>query len=223
MLTELIDKQDVFEIIRDKIALILKNESVNQFNLAAEAGKNTDDWELNVYTERTSPWEGFSETCASKTPIVNVWFDNATFSDRASNTVESQKAQGTFNIDCIGYGVSSGIDGGHESADEAAAKEAARAIRLVRNIIMSGENTYLQLRGIVAGRWPQSINAFRLQSDNGSIQKCMGMRLALTVSYLEFSPQYQPQSLEHLSVDVRRKSDGAVIAEADYQYPLTGE
>ena len=42
----LIDKQDSFEIVRDKIALILANEIASQQVLAKADSRNPDDWKF---------------------------------------------------------------------------------------------------------------------------------------------------------------------------------
>ena len=38
------------------------------------------------------------------------------------------------------------------------------------------------------------------------------------VMFNEFSPQYVPETLEYLSVDVFRQEDGQLVAEADFEY-----
>jgi len=217
-----IDKQDTFEIIRDQIALILANEVANQMALAVTAGEDPELWNLKIYTERSNPWEQYLNKSNVVTPIVNVWFDNENFDKAASNVVSRQKAVGVFNIDCIGFGVSEDDGGtGHLPGDELAAKNVQRAIRLVRNILMAAENTYLQLpRGTAWDRIPQSIATFQPAIDASAIQKIVGARLALNVSYNEFSLQVEGDTMDLLSIDIQRAEDGAILAEADYSYPL---
>ena len=68
MITELIDKLDNFEIIRDKIALILANEIANQKVIATNQGKTTpDEWNFKTYTERSNPREDFIKKDESAT------------------------------------------------------------------------------------------------------------------------------------------------------------
>jgi hypothetical protein len=215
----LIDKQDNFEVIRDQIAAILVLESNNQQALAVSEGKDSNLWKLRVFNERYNPWEQFLNTNTDRSPLVNVWYDTSNFDGSASNIVERQKAEAIYNIDCYGYGISSD-DGatGHNPGDRDAAFEVQRALRLVRNILMSSTYTYLGLRGLVWQRWPQSISVFQPNLDAQQVQKIVGARLELRVMFNEFSPQYVPETLEYLSVDVFRNEDGQLIAEADFDY-----
>lgn len=219
MISTLIDKQDNFEVIRDQIAAILVLESNNQQALAVSDGKDPDLWKLRVFNERYNPWEQFLNTNTDRSPLVNVLYDTSNFDGSASNIVERQKAEAIYNIDCYGYGISSD-DGssGHNPGDREAAFEVQRALRLVRNILMSSTYTYLGLRGLVWQRWVQSISVFQLNLDDQHVQKIVGARLELRVMFNEFSPQYVPETLEYLSVDVFRDEDGQLIAEADFDY-----
>lgn len=222
MALSFINKQDTVEIIRDQIALILANEVANQMSLAVTAGEDPALWDLKIYTERSNPWELYLNEVEEVTPIVNVWFEDETFDKAASNVVERQKATGVFNIDCYGRGLSADVAaGGHTPGDEGAALSAQRAVRLVRNILMSAENTYLNLpRGTAWDRMPRAITMFQPVMSDNSAQKVVGARLALNVSYNEFSPQIEGETMDLLSIDIQRASDGSVLAEADYSYPL---
>lgn len=221
MALELIDKFDTFEIIRDQIAAILVLEVVNQKTLAAAAAKDPALWDLKVYIERANPFEAFQNDNPDVTPIVNVWFDNEQFDKSASNLVERQKGTGVFNIDIYAVGVSQTDGTGHKPGDREAALEAQRAIRLVRNILMAAENMYLQLtRQTAWDRIPQAVTLFQPTIGDQPVQNIMGARLALSVSYNEFSPQVEGEIMELLSVDIKRTEDGQLVAEADYEYPL---
>lgn len=222
MITELIDKQDSFEIIRDQIAAILVTEVANQMQLATDGGKDPNDWKLRVYKERSNPWEQLLNEQVDRSPIVNVWFDNTNFDPGAGSTVERQKTEGVFNIDCYGYGLSEDEPGGgHKPGDREAALEVHKAIRLVRNILMAASYTYLGLRGLVWQRWPQSITVFQPQLDGRQMQQIVGARVAFRVVFNEFSPQVTPETLELLSVTVDELETGELLVNADYQYPLT--
>jgi hypothetical protein len=222
MISTLIDKKDTFEIIRDKIALILATEVANQMALATAGGKDPDDWKLRIFSERSNPWEQLLNEQTDRSPIINVWFDNSNFDAASSNILERQKTEGVFNIDCYGYGTSSDVpSGGHTPGDKDAALEVQKALRLVRNILMAAEYTYLGLRGAVGSRWPQSMTVFQPQSDGRQMQQIVGARLALRVVFNEFSPQVPSETLELVSVDGKRAENGEIIDEADYQYPLT--
>lgn len=220
MITELIDKQDTFEVIRDQIAAILATEIANQMVIASNTpGKDLDDWKLRIFSERSNPWEQLLNEQSDRCPIVNVWFDNSNFDPAASNIVERQKTEAVFNVDCYGYGISSDeAGGGHNPGDKEAAFEVHKALRLVRNILMAAEYTYLGLRGTVWGRWPQSITVFQPQLDGRQMQQIVGARLAFRVVFNEFSPQVTAETLELVSVDVMRTEDGEIVVEADYPY-----
>lgn len=218
MITQLIDKQDSFEIIRDKIGLILAQETANQQALATADGQNPKNWKLRVYAERSNPWEMFLNSQADRSPLVNVWFDSASYDMSAGNAVERQKATMTYNIDVYGFGISADAEGGgHKAGDKAASLEAQRALRLCRNIVMAGENTYLQLRGLVWSRRIQSLTLFQPPIER-PVHQIIGGRIALQVVANEFSPQVEPVELEAISVDVKRAADGGIIAEAEYDY-----
>ncbi len=216
MIDHLIDKQDNFEIIRDKIAVILASEVVNQKQLATDAGKDPNDWNLRIYTERSNPWEQFLNEQADKSPIVNVCFTQASFDKSSSNIVKRQKTEGLFNIDCYGYGVSSDQTTGHNPGDKDAAFKVHKALRLVRNILMSDQYTYLDLRGLVGQRWTKSIVVEQPQIDALQVQQIVGSRLVFGVLFNESSPQITPQTIESVSVEIKRASDGQVIVETEY-------
>ena len=221
MIQGLIDKQDNFEVVRDKIGSILVNEVASQKAFAIAGGKDPDLWDLNVYLERSSAFEQYLNSDNDTTPIVNVWVDNINLDGRSSNIVERQKIQCIYNIDCYGYGASEDVvTGGHLTGDEQANYNVQRAVRLVRNILMSSTYTYLDLRGTVWQRWLQSITFFQPEINASSIQKVSGARLSFQVEFNEFSPQYQGDDLDYISVDIKRAEDGQLIAEADYDYTL---
>lgn len=215
----LIDKQDNFEIVRDKISLILANEIASQQILAETAGKIPGDWKLRIFMERTNPWELFSAT--DNSPIINIWYDNSRFNESSGDTVERQKSDATYNIDCYGYGVTSeSLDVGQNPGDKVAAFQVHKAVRLVRNILMSANYAYLDLRGLVWKRWPQSINIFQPQIDDRSAANIIAARIAFSVEFNEFSPQIIGEDLEFISIDIKRSETGEILAEADYDYTI---
>lgn len=215
----LIDKQDTFEIVRDQIAAILAIETASQQALAPPATK--DQWKFRVFTERSNPWEQFLNTPeADPSPLVCVWWDNSNFPEGKGNTLARQQATGIFNIDCYGFGISKDTPGGgHEAGDEQAAFAMQRAVRLVRNILMAAEYTYLGLQGNVGQRWPQSITSFQPQIDKNTAQQLVAARIALRVTFNEFSPQVAQEVLEELNMKVKRAEDGEVLVEAEFVYP----
>lgn len=222
MTLPLIDKQDTFEIIRDQISLILANEVANQKVLATTANKNPKEWDLKIYAERTNPWDEYQDADSDDTPVVNVWFETETFERASSNVIDRQKAIGVFNIDCYGFAVSESYGPGHKAGDELAALKVHKAVKLVRNILMASENTYLKLpRGVAWDRILQSITIFQPTLDGHQSLKIVAARLTLNVSYNEFSPQFEGENLESISIDITKASDGQILAEADFDYPIT--
>jgi hypothetical protein len=220
-ITRLIDKRDTFEIVRDELAAILKTESASQALLATAASRDPRDWMLRVYLERTNPWSDFLDLPETEEhpwfapPIVNVWFDSTSFDGRASNVVERQKATAAYNVDCYGYAVSADdASGGHQAGDERAGIECQRAVRLVRNILMAGEYTYLGLRGVVWRRFIPSITAFQPSADGRPVQQVQAARLRVEVEFSEFSPQVEGEPLELVSTTVRRAETGEIFLTA---------
>lgn len=219
MIPILIDKRDNFEVMRDQIAAILATEVASQMALATAAAKDPTLWKLRIFTERSNPWEEWRDSPVSDTsPIVNVWFDSSSFDESASNIVERQKCVATFNIDCYAYGEAEAKTVGHTPGDEAAAFNVHRALRLVRNILMAGEYTYLGLRGTVWQRFIQSITVFQPQQESHTVQQVIGARLAFRVIFNEFSPQVAENVLELVSTTVKRSETGEIVILADYDY-----
>lgn len=214
----LIDKQDGFEIVRDQIAAILKLESENQKELARIANKDDAPWDLQVFLERSNPFEKWLNDRDEPAPIVNVWYDNGSFPEGRGNVVEKQEHVAIYNIDCYGLGVSEADGAGHKPGDREAALEAQRALKLVRNILMAAVNTYLQLQGTVGQRWIQSITVFQPQIEGRTVQNVVGVRIALKVRLEELSPQVTPVTLETLTVEVKRTEDGEVVLNAEYDF-----
>jgi len=219
VLQELIDKQDNWEIVRNQIAAILVAERDNQKSLA---GASADDYDFDVYLERSNPWEkwlNFSDAdpLTDIKPIVNVWIDNSDFDGAKSNTVERQTELAVINLDCYGLGQAQSEATGHTTADKAAAFQRDVAVRLVRNILMAGQNTYLQLQGMVGRRWPNSINFFQPEQDGNPVQNVAGARISFGAQFNEFSPQYVPETLEAVGVTLDYEQK---VIDLEYNYPL---
>jgi hypothetical protein len=218
----LIDKEDNFEIVRDQVADILALETDSQVELAKAANKkNPKLWKFRVFTERANPIEEWRDVNSSSTiddsPIVNVWYDNGSFPMNKGNVVERQAHDAVINIDCYGVGFSAdNPGGGHFLGDKGAALEAQRAVRLVRNILMAAEYTYLGMRGTVWRRWPQSITAFQPSIDERPVARTWGVRVALRVEFNELSPQVTPTTLDKIVIDTKRTEDGQIVLTAEY-------
>ncbi|MCK4960058.1 MAG: hypothetical protein KAT00_11675 [Planctomycetes bacterium] len=218
----LIDKEDNFEVVRTQIAAILALNTAKQQVLAAAAAEDPELWAFNVYEERSTPWEAiFNESTGSvedETPIVNVWYDTGNFPGDKGDTVERQMHDAVYNIDIYAAAVSRNdrTGAGYTPGDLQASLNVQRVLRLVRNILMAGENTYLQLRGLVWQRWIQSINAFQPQLSDRPAVHIIAARIAFNVKFNEFSPQATPEDLETLFATIKRESDGKVVALAEY-------
>jgi predicted outer membrane repeat protein len=132
--------------------------------------------------------------------------------------MERQKADAVYHIDCYGYGESTETVGGHDPGDKLAALQSQHAVMLVRNFLMSSINTYLQLRGLVWGRWPMSINQFDPERGVDGAQKIVASRIAFSVDFNEYSPQYVPVNLNYVAIDVHRAEDGLLYFEHDFDY-----
>lgn len=220
---ELIDKFDSFELVRDQIAAILKTESIGQQQLAQAAGKDQDLWKLRVFTERSAPWQAFKEDGPDfQPPIINVWFENATPTKPSSNVISHQEMLGTFHVDCYGFGTDQRTGSGQRSADDLAAREAHRSLRLVRNILMSGYYTLLGfptqaeftreqqaagVRQIVMSRFPGSTTVFQPTQDDQPVARVCAVRFDLEVAYNETSQEYQGVPLELLALTMQRSED----------------
>ncbi len=222
----LIDKQDNFEIVRDKIATILLEEEESQRLLAVAAGKDPRLFQFRVFTERTNPWSEFQDAPPDQLdapPIVNITFET-TSGDKSGNVVARQQFDATYNIDCYGYGASSATDTGHVAGDAQAAIVSHRAARLVRNILMSSFYVKLDLPAKTVGvglRWVGSITSFTPEFDARPIQNVIGTRIAFQVKMNEFAPQFEGQPLEQVNVTVFRRDGetGEIFLEAQYGEP----
>jgi hypothetical protein len=214
LITELIDKRDNFEIIRDQIAAILALELDNQHTLSG------GQLQPSVFIERSMPWGMFLEGAPITQPVINVWFDTSTFDESTSNVVERQKCAAVFNVDWYGFAVSQDdTAGGHVPADEQAARETQPTLRLARKKQIGGPNTNIGQRGLVWKRVPLTMNMFQAQIDNRAAQRIVGARLALQVHFNEFAPQIEGVPLEQLTITFFRKETGQILVAAEYPPP----
>jgi hypothetical protein len=224
-ITTLIDKQDTAEIIRDEIAAILADELANQQALATAAAKDPRLWTIRVFLERSAPWQEYLDPDGTPQidlpPLVNVTLDALNYNANQSGSVDKQHCSATFHLDVYAAGISENdFSGGHTPGDRRAAVEAQRAVKLIRNILMAGQFTYLGIpfRGIVGSRRFGSIAFFQPQIDARAVQNIVAARMTFEVDFNEFSPQYQPELLELVSVTVKRTGTGEILATADYDY-----
>jgi len=218
----LIDKEDTFEIVRDRIAVILKAETQSQQTKAIAEAKDPDLWKFDVYVGRSNPWERWlnidlTNPNINKTPIVNIWFDNSNFDPAASTIIKEQKSVAIYNIDIYTLGISKDENSGQILGDEDSQKQTHRIIRLIRNILMADVNAYLQLRNIVWSRWPDSITFWQPQLDAREVQRITGATIKFRVEFREYSPNITPRQLEQINVTLKRAEDDAILLEAEYK------
>lgn len=214
----LIDKQDNFEIVRDKVALILAEEKENQKILALGESKDPDLWDFNVYIERAIPWQLLEDSegnVISETPLVNVYYDTGNFIQNKSGVVERQAHEAIIIIDAYSAKNNIEVDGVTTPGDLRAALDSDRVIRLIRNILMAGEYTYLDLRGIVWQRWLQDIRKFRPAIEDRPAMHVMAARLTLRVLFNEFSPQAIGEDFEEINVELNTDTGGQVLINID--------
>ena len=217
MISQIINKRDSFEIVRDKIAAILKTNIENQHVLYVTEGLDPSPWDIRVFSERNNPWEEFQYSEGASAPIVNVWFDSSDLDDSGSSSVNDQKTNATYNVDVYACGVSVETSEGHSSGDESSAIALHAAIRNVRNILMSGYYTYLDLRGVVWGRKVTSVNIFQPAADDATMQNIIGARISFRVTFTETAPQVEGAPLELIAVQVKRAENGEILLQMEYQ------
>jgi hypothetical protein len=199
----LIDKQDTNEIVRDQIAAILVVEIDRQKDLAKIVGKNSIDWDIDIYIERLRPFEAMSDEDGEEIgekPLVNVSFDNDVFDTKGSDVIGNQKARGTFFLDCYSH-KNSYIDesGIKQAGDELTSRESDRIARIIRNIVMSDVWSYLGLQGTVFKRYILRREKFIPSDREGRFfENIIATRLTLEVDYKEYSPQNEGVDLELL-------------------------
>lgn len=220
----LIDRPDNAELVRDTIAAILLVESANQQDLARAAEKDPDLWRLRVFRERSNPWDEFigdpKDPAFDRAPIVNIRWEKTVTDASSSNVVDRQKVSGTYWLDCYGYGVSGETADGHAAGDELAQKEAHRAARLVRSILMAGAYTYMGLQKTVWRRWCEGAQSFEPPRAQTPAQHVQAMRVAMRVDFNETSPQTQGTPLALINVTVKRADNGELtLFEASFPTP----
>ena len=193
-ITTLIDKKDNNEIIRDQIAAILAIEVSAQKVLAIAATKDPALWDFDVFIERSRPWEALTdpdgkEAGQLKNGLVNVYFDSDGLDNPGGDVISSQKARGSFIIDCYGQKSAVNDAGNITSGDELASYEVDRIARLVRNILMAGPYTYLKLgrsAGLQIVQKRFIIRRDKLFPDQQQMgfENIIGEKLTLSVDYV---------------------------------------
>lgn len=213
-LGKLIDKKDNIEVVRDQVANLLALNFAKQVTLAEAAQLDPAPWDMRVFLEASNPWEYFRE--GDNRPIVNVFFENSAMQRERSDLVERQRYEATITIDVITVGRSRPDGEGQITGDREAAILAQQSARLVRNVLMAGENTYLQLRPVVSSRAITAIRMMQAPQDPNALE-VIACRLTLSVEYDEYSPQVDPVAIDLITVAVNNET-GQLIVAADYDF-----
>jgi len=219
MTIPLIDKQDGFEIVDFKIAEILAAETVLQQALATSEGKPDPSlWEFDVFLEASNPIAVFQNDPEAE-PIVNVWFDDDNFSMKDGSVVKNQIGEAKYNVDIyVSTPSSDNVAGGYNKGDVSSSKDLFRIIRLVRNILMHPDYTYLNLQGLVGRRRLQSIQTFQPQINDRPVQNVVASRLNFQVRIKEEPVLESFEPLELIFTTAKRVGDNKVIFES-VNYP----
>jgi hypothetical protein len=227
-LQALIDKVDNLVVVRDQIATILLLESLNQQAKALAAGKDPELWKLRVFTERVNCWGEFSSNddgpddtsspAIDTTPIVSVCAQKTKYDRARSLPVVEQTADAVYEIAIYACGVARQSDAGHDTGERIATDEVLRAYGLVRNILMAGPTSNLQMPGVVGDHWPDEFEMMGQPNedlDKAKFERVAAGRLALSVHFLESAPEYVGQPLETLAVGVKRRETGELYFTAN--------
>jgi hypothetical protein len=217
LITTLIDKLDTNEIVRNKIASILATEEANQRVLATDASKDPNLWKFSVFIERAKPWLVLTDNNGSEIgemPLVNVSFDNDSFDNKGSANIGFQKARGIFYIDC--YATKNRTIS--MTGDEASSKEADRIARLVRNIIMHGNYTYLDLRQTVTRRFITRREKLQPDIKMEGLENVIVSRISVEVEYEEYTNQGVPVTMEQVFGQCKVSDTSQVYFDSNFIY-----
>lgn len=224
MTIPLIDKFDNFEVVDVQIAAILAQATIDQQALALAAAKDPDLWKFDVFSEKMNPFEAFQDD-KEPDPIVNVWWDSSSFNPKDGDPVTRQVDNATYNIDIYAaVPASDDPDGGYNPVDESSILALHRIVRLVRNIIMHPDNTYLQLTqtvgsrtgNLIGRRWINSKEIFQPQIGDRPVQGVIAARIVLSVSFPEIPVNASFDTIEVVGVTAKRAEDGKIVLEADF-------
>ena len=197
MINVLIDKKDNFELIKYKIASILKSELENQKNLAKAISEDkAKDYDMKIFIDKVNPLSIYSEAQTQnekgQLPIVNITFDGDDLTLEGSSNIGQQKVRGTYYIDC--YAFKNKKTG--EEADEEVSREADRIGTIIRNILMFDGYITLDMQRVVVRRYVTKRE--KMINQNSSAENVSAMRLIFEVEYLEESVKNQTYTLEEI-------------------------
>lgn len=197
MINVLIDKKDNFELIKYKIASIIKSELENQKKLAREISEDkAKNYDIKVFIDKVNPLSIYSESQTQnekgQLPIVNITFDGDDLTLDGSSNIGQQKVRGTYYIDCYAFkNKKAGKEG-----DEEVSREADRIGTIIRNILMFDNYIVLDMQGIVVRRYVTKRE--KMINQNSSAENVSAMRLIFEVEYFEESVRNQTYTLEEI-------------------------
>lgn len=211
MINKLLKDQDNIEKIRDQIGFILAAEIENQKKLILKYKPDSDeefdpnDFDIGIYVENKRPWD------IENLPIINILIHGTkppTDNTRPGSTTGKQNYTAIFQLDC--YAKGRHAEGGDDDRD---ANYRAWIIgRIARSIIMSAENAYLGLRGIVGKRMVTNRNTIDIKDLPAAAKDIALCRLIVEVETFEESPQGEFESFEGMNFKISA-ADGKILAE----------
>lgn len=199
-------EQSSAELVRDRMAEILKLNLEAQKQLADEAEKSM--FCIPVFVEASRPWEQLRDK--GESTVLNVTFNNDTIDPSRSSSVSTRTYRGIFYVDCI----ASARSRPQEPGDRRASFLAQRAARIVNAILASPLYTYLELRGLVHNRTIQSRDMLT-PSEKTAVENIAACRVTVEVVYSEFGAAQINDFIETLSVEILTET-GEVLTAAEF-------
>jgi len=207
-INKLLKTQDNAEIIRDRIAAILKMEFNNQKTLAENdpTVENKKDFNINVYIENFRPWELTSNNGKNNPfPLVNVCLQETNEDQNKPGGISGKiKYTGTYYIDCYGCGNYRHIESEKDNFeiipdDSLSAIRAWHTARITRNILMSGYYAYLGMQGTVMRRRITKITTIIPNGIDTSAISITACRIVFEVELYEVSPEAMGVNFEGIT------------------------
>ena len=193
MINILLNDKSAFEIVRDKVAIIVYNEMINQRNLSAPAGAlpNAEYFEFiskffksnivgdmlpNIFVER------FTRLNTSELNALNIYYDRSTLSK--GTQISNQRSDSRFQIDF--FVAHKGTE--DSKGDSLAAKDLHKIMGVVRNIIM--HTIYITLgfsKPFIQRRWIKELNAYKPNENENkvNVDNIITGNLSLSVEFDE--------------------------------------
>lgn len=219
-----INSEDGFEAVRNATANILVSESANQESLA-EAWNvdnptdqvNPDDWVLDVYLERSNPFELFRDGENDDLNLINVWYESSDV-DTGNSSQVKQVTKSIINVDCIACGVSRETTDGQDTGDETAFLRAHEIARLARRILMHPDYRQLGIPSVVGYRNMTSRRSNQSGGNDIPGRHIAGVQMQFSVSHCEVYDYLELEASEGALVTIYREPDGRVLAQMDYDW-----